>query len=261
MNIYMLSHLTKKLPTLLFLLICMGGITNASAQHESIHQTIRATNVQEMFRNRPNFIGGNSVYGIPEAPRYLEGNFYLDPDWKRGVILLYNENEILNDFFIRYQIEENHFEVMANQDGSIVKIAGESVKNYMSMDSTTKSKRLFINQRDFVSNEEVYEGFFELLVEGQMTLVKATRAVYKNSNYNTALMMGEKNDKIVKRDSYYFIVGDSVHSVSSKMSSFLHSFGDRKVDIRKFINKYKVNIKEELGMIRIFNFYNKQRED
>ncbi|MFD2035833.1 hypothetical protein ACFSKL_13605 [Belliella marina] len=231
------------------------------AQQESIQKTVRATNIQEMFMNRPNFMGGNSVYGIPEAPKMLEGNYYLDPNWNRGSILLYNEDEILNDYFIRYQIEEDQLEVMANEEGSIVKINGVSVKNFISVDSVTKSQRIFMNQRDFVSDSEEVMGFYEVLVDGDMMLVKTTKATFRNSNYNTALMMGEKNDRIVKRDSYYYIVGDSAHAISSKMNQFLELFGDKRPEIRRYINKYNVDIKSELGLVRVFNFYNNRRED
>ncbi|MCH7398580.1 hypothetical protein MM236_11290 [Belliella sp. DSM 107340] len=229
------------------------------AQHESVQKIVRATNIQEMFRNRPNFVGGNSIYGIAETPKWVEGTYFLDPNWKRGSIFLYENDELLIDYFIRYQIDENQIEVMAFEDGRVVKINGDKVKSFVSVDSVTKAKRIFMNQANFRKDEDNLVGFFELLVEGDITLVKLTTAIYRNSNYNTALMMGEKNDRIVKRDTFYFISNDVVTLIPSKMKDFLEIFEDRKSEIRKFINRYNVNIKEELGLIRVFNFY-KQRE-
>ena len=186
----------KVLFSLLFLLGMTGPVFS---QTESLQKTIRATNVQEMLRNRPNFVGGNMVYGIPDEPKRLLGNFYLDTKWNKSTLMLYKDEKILTEHLVRYNIESHQFEAIAPESDRIRTIPGLRVQNLVMIDSIHQVPRYFVNGMEFKLNGVPVSGFFEILVDGRIPLVRRTVTALKKSNYNTALMIGNKDDEILKK--------------------------------------------------------------
>ena len=171
----------------------------------ALQKTIRATNVSRLMVDRPNFMG-NTFYGIPPEPKKVEGNFYLDNKWNLASILLYREQTVMEGFRVRYNINSNMFELWEPESSQITTIQGLRIQNIVWMDSSYKVPRYFVNGMDFRDEEVPISGFFEVLVEGELPLMRRTIAVFKESNYNTALMVGNRNDQIIKRELTQLLV-------------------------------------------------------
>jgi hypothetical protein len=167
----------------------------------ALQKTIRATNVSRLMVDRPNFMG-NTFYGIPPEPKKVEGNFYLDNKWNLASILLYREQTVMEGFRVRYNINSNMFELWEPESSQITTVQGLRIQNIVWMDSSYKVPRYFVNGMDFREEGVPISGFFEVLVEGELPLMRRTLAVFKESNYNTALMVGNRNDQIIKRNFY-----------------------------------------------------------
>lgn len=225
-----------------------------------LQKTIRATNVAQLFASRPNFVGGNSVFGIPPEPKQLIGNFYLDPNWNKASILLYKNSEIIEGYLVRYQINSNTFEIRAENSDEMSSIPGLRIQNLVWVDKEYNIPRFFINGMDFKEDGVPISGFFEVLVDGQKPLLRRTIATIKASNYNQALMVGERDDTIVKRNHYYYTEGKAVHKIPKKKKQFLVIFGEQAQTIATFIESNKLNIKESSALYSIFTQYNSQFE-
>lgn len=245
-----------RLSCLIVFPIFLGLIMPALAQTEALNKTIRATNIQHTLTTRPDFQGGNMIYGIPDAPKQLLGNYYLDPKWNKSTLMLYKDEKILNDQWVRYNIASNQFEVYTPKDDRVTTIPGLRVQNLVWIDSVHKVPRYFINGMDLKENGTPISGFYEVLVDGQIPLVKRTIASVKKSNYNTALMLGNKDDEIKKRDSYYYIVDDKVVEVPRKKKQFLNLFDDKSSEVENFIGQNKLNLKDVQGLYMVFSYYN-----
>jgi hypothetical protein len=225
-----------------------------------LQKTIRATNVAQLFASRPNFVGGNSVFGIPPEPKQLIGNFYLDPNWNKASILLYKNSEVIEGYLVRYQINSNTFEIRAEDSDEISSIPGLRIQNVVWVDKEYNIPRFFINGMDFKEDGVPISGFFEVLVDGKKPLLRRTIANIKASNYNEALMVGEKDDTIVKRNQYYYTVGKSIHKIPKKKKQFLGIFEEQAQTIAAFIESNKLNFKESSALYSIFTQYNSQFE-
>jgi len=177
----------------------------AEGSGQALQKTIRADNIIRLLNERPNFIGGNMVYGIPPEPKKLEGNNYLDSKWNRASILLYRDQQMLEGFRARYNIVSNMFELMEPENNLVSVMPGLRIQNIVWIDSTYQVPRYFVNGMDFQDEGAPIAGFFEVLVNGELPLMRRTTAYLKESNYNTALMVGERNDKILKRNTYYYL--------------------------------------------------------
>lgn len=67
----------------------------AEGSGAALQKTIRSNNIINLLNARPNFIGGNMIYGIPPEAKKLEGNTYLDLKWNLATILLYRDQQLL----------------------------------------------------------------------------------------------------------------------------------------------------------------------
>lgn len=224
----------------------------------ALQKTIRATNVAELFSKRPNFIGGNQVFGIPPEPKRLFGNFYLDQKWSRASILLYKNDEIMEGYLVRYNINSNNFEIRGENSNEATSLPGIRVRNIVIIDSEHKVPRYFVNGMDFKDEGAPIAGFFEVLVDGKMPLVRRTVASIRESNYNQVLMIGEPDDHIVKKNVYYYLVGKDLVPVPKKKKKFFEIFGDKASEMSAFSDENKLDIKSEAAWFNLFTHYNSQ---
>ena len=224
----------------------------------ALQKTIRSANVSRLLTERPNFIGGNMVYGIPPEPKRVEGNFYLDQKWNIASILLYRDQEILESFRVRYQINANQFELLDPETFQVTTLQGYRVQNIVWMDSSYKVPRYFVNGMDFKEDGVPISGFFEVLIEGEIPLMRRTLAVFKESNYNVALMVGNRNDQIVKRNSYYYLIGKDLIPVPKKRKHFFPIFGEKATEVEQFFEENQLKISDPSAIFQVFTYYNSQ---
>ncbi|GMQ23563.1 hypothetical protein Aoki45_02450 [Algoriphagus sp. oki45] len=224
----------------------------------ALQKTIRSANVSRLLVERPNFIGGNMFYGIPPEPKEVVGNFYLDTKWNLASILLYRDQQVLEGFRVRYNINSNMFELMEPENNLVSVMPGLRIQNIVWMDSSYKVPRYFVNGMDFKEDGVPISGFFEVLVEGKLPLMRRTMAVFKESNYNTALMVGNRNDEIIKRNVYYYLMGKDLYEVPKKRKDLFQIFGDKAEEMEKFVEENSLNIKEKSTIFQLFTHYNAQ---
>lgn len=226
----------------------------------AIQKTIRSTNILNLLNARPNFIGGNMIYGIPPEPKRVEGNTYLDLKWNLSTILLYQNQQIMEGYRTRYNILSNQFELMESETLQISTMPGFRIQNIVLMDSSYNIPRFFVNGMDFKEENVPISGFFEVLVEGKMPLMRRTLAIFKESNYNTALMIGNRNDKFIKRNIYYYLVGVNLTQMPTNRKKLFAIFGDKSQIMEEFVAQNSLNIREPSAVFQLFTFYNAQFE-
>ncbi|MCS5489546.1 carboxypeptidase-like regulatory domain-containing protein [Algoriphagus limi] len=228
----------------------------ASGSGQALQKTIRSDNIVRLLNERPNFIGGNMVYGIAPEPKKLEGNNYLDSKWNRASILLYRDQQILEGFRARYNIVSNMFELMEPENNLVSVMPGLRIQNIVWIDSTHQVPRYFVNGMDFLDEGVPISGFFEVLVDGELPLMRRTEAILKESNYNQALMVGERNDQIVKRNTYYYLKGKNVIVIPRKRKKFFELFGDKAAEMEAFANENSFSVKDPSAIFQLFTHYN-----
>lgn len=221
----------------------------------ALQKTIRATNVSRLLTERPNMIG-NTLYGIPPEPKKVEGNFYLDNQWNVASILLYRDQAVLEGFRVRYNINSNMFELMEPEKNLVSVMPGLRIQNIVWMDSSYKVPRYFVNGMDFMEDGVPISGFFEVLVEGELPLMRRTMAVFKESNYNTALMVGNRNDQIIKRNVYYYLKEKNLFEVPKRRKHLFPIFGDKAEEMEAFVTANEIDLKKNGAIFQLFTYYN-----
>lgn len=232
----------------------------AEGSGAALQKTIRSINITNLLNARPNFIGGNMVYGIPPEPKKLEGNTYLDLKWNMATILLYRDQQLLEGYRARYNILSNMFELMEPTSNQISSMPGLRIQNVVWMDSSYNVPRFFVNGMDFKDEGSPISGFFEVLVDGEMPLMRRTMAIFKESNYNAALMVGNRNDQFIKRNIYFYLEGVDVKEMPTNRKKLFAIFGDKAGFMEEFANSNTLNIREPSSIFQLMTHFNSQFE-
>ncbi|MHA7131421.1 carboxypeptidase-like regulatory domain-containing protein [Algoriphagus namhaensis] len=230
----------------------------AEGTSAAIQKTIRANNITQLFNDRPNMIGGNMVYGIPPEPKKLEGNSYLDKKWNSATILLYRDQQLLEGFRVRYNVISNMFELMEPENNLVSTMPGLRIQNIVWVDSTYKVPRYFVNGMDFKEEGTPVSGFFEVLVDGELPLMRRTKVILKESNYNEALMVGNRNDQLLKRNYYYYLQGKEIIALPKNRKKFFAIFKEDAEELEEFASGNALSHKDPSGIFQLFTKYNSQ---
>jgi hypothetical protein len=148
------------------------------------------------------------------------------------------------------------FELWEPESSQITTIQGLRIQNIVWMDSSYKVPRYFVNGMDFRDEGVPISGFFEVLVEGELPLMRRTIAVFKESNYNTALMVGNRNDQIIKRNVYYYLKGKDLYEVPKKRKDLFLIFGDKAGELEAFVESNGIDLKDRSSIFQLFTHYN-----
>lgn len=230
----------------------------AEGSGAALQKSIRSNNIVALMNDRPNFVGGNMIMGIPPEPKKVEGNNYLDTKWNAASILLYRDQQMLEGFRVRYNIVSNMFELMEPENNLVSVMPGLRIQNIVWVDSTYKVPRYFVNGMDFLDEGVPISGFFEVLVEGELPLMRRTMAVLKESNYNAALMVGERNDQIIKRNYYYYLIGKDLMEIPKNRKKFYLIFEDQAQKMKDYADENNLDVKQASDIFKVFTFYNSQ---
>lgn len=191
--------------------------------------------------------GYNKIIMGDEIPGKV-GSPYLNEAWLPGTILLKNGKKI-EGLKYRYCVynKEMQYQVK-NVDYAIG--APDSLKEIQI------GQKLFV-YLSFADGNKHEKDFFEVLVQGKVNLLVRYIIVIIPANYNKALDVGDKNDEITIKETYYiqkdaelpFLIDKRGENVTRVMA-------DRANDVKEFTSKEHISFKKKNDLIRLVNYYN-----
>lgn len=236
--------------------------SNSGGTSGALQKTIRATNIITLLNERPNMANGNSaIQGIAAEPSKVIGDSYLDSKWNTATLLLYKNQQLLEGYNVRYNVTANIFETIQPEGKSIIQIQGSKIQNLVWIDSTYSVPRYFVNGMDFLEDKIPISGFFEVLVDGDLPLMRRTKIILKESNYNETLMVGNRDHELIKRDVYYYLKGKDLTEIPTKRKFFYELFGEDAGSIKDFVEANEMSLKDPNSLFQIFTYYNSKFPD
>lgn len=244
----------KSIPSLLFALLLLGG--NTLAQPNSmVPKNIRAANTLDNLFDGNGLATSDNLWGIPLEPGAVVGNAYLNTDWKRTALSLYDADKMLKGYLTRYEIDRDQFDIKTTF--GIKVLSGKKVRSFVWMDSLTRTPHYFINGRDLKTAEGVpMTGFFEVLAEGDLTLLSKTDVIVKKPTYNEKLDMGIRDTRIEKKTKFYYLENDLLHELPSAKKKIIAVFGDHGDALQDFVKVNKLSWDTDAHLKHIFEHYN-----
>jgi hypothetical protein len=194
---------------------------------------------------------GNMAVSAPG----VVGDVYLHLDYRNATFWLYDENKIAQGFPAKLDLQRNEFDVHLGKNG-IRALSGNMVKTFAWADSVTKVPQYFVNGKEYKDEEGTpYIGFFQILSEGEITLLKMTRVDFKPADRNPTHNTGSKDNRFLKTVNLYYAVGTTAKELPGK-KGITKLFGERTKETDKFIKVNEINLGKENHLVALFDYYN-----
>ncbi|MDP4209349.1 MAG: hypothetical protein Q8928_11110 [Bacteroidota bacterium] len=191
--------------------------------------------------------GYNKIITQEELPG-KEGSPYLTEVWAPGIITLQSGAKIESLQF-RYNVYSKEIQYKLDTTTYVIGTP-DSIK------TISFANKHFI-YTDFVENFKIKKDFFELLVDGKAKLFRRYFIEIIPANYNIALSTGNKNDRLVLRESL-FVQSPNMDMIEldKKGKLILKAFSDKSAEINEYIRKEHLSLKNLNDLIKITTTYN-----
>ncbi|QOI97461.1 MAG: hypothetical protein HRU69_08145 [Flammeovirgaceae bacterium] len=207
----------------------------------------------ERMSNPEMLVTGASVQTLPPAPPDVIGDDMLNTHFQKTTFLL-NDSSLLEGLPVKYYIARNEFDIKTKTGLRALK--GDRVKSFVWIDSATKKPQVFINGQLFKHEDGTQgTGFFQLISEGKVGLIKQTEVIFKEANYHVALNVGSLDHKLIKKIHYYALYNNNVFKPLPK-KKFEMMFPDHRPEIQRFIKINTLDLTREDHLQALFDYYN-----
>ena len=223
----------------------------------AIPANMRAENTLDRLSDKGGLSRSDLLYGIPMAPGNVVGDNFLDKKWNKATILLYQSEAMIEGQPVKYDIKSDVIEIKTNAGIKILN--GDKVKNMVWIDSLTSEPNYFINASEFKKDGVESRGLLEVIVDGNLPLLKKTEIYVKQPTYNAALDAGSKDTKIFQKEAFLYSSDKNLLEIKNK-KDVLAAAGDRKAEVETFIKENKININKLPGLKKVFELLNAKQE-
>ena len=236
---------------LLIVLTTGGFLTQAQAQ-TVIPSNLRASISLERITDGNGLHTSDMLYGIPLPPGKVVGDTYLSTQWMRGSFMMYNVDRTFENYKVRYDIRADELEIQTPTEVKVLE--GRKVRNFAVSDSVNSHTAFYANGKDFTLEGTKQTGFFEVLEDGKMALLKRTEIEVRKADYNPALSIGSMDDKILKKEKYFLLKGTQLQEVRKK--KFFTVFGDQASALEAYADKNSLSPGDPSEVQLIVRYYN-----
>lgn len=188
---------------------------------------------------------------MPGAPPAVSGDVYLYKTFNASAFELY-DGKLLEGYLAKLDLSRNEFDVVTTQGVKVLK--GNLVRSFIFIDSLTKAQFNFVNMKEWQGAEPL-EGFFQILVEGEMTLVRKSDVIFKKADFHPALNVGSRDHQYIQKSKLYYIRGKEYVEVPPK-KNLMKIFSDQQKEMNAYFNKSDINLSNEADIARLVAHYN-----
>ena len=209
----------------------------------------------ERISSSNDMLSGTSgmLSSLNSAPPGVVGDAFLRNYFSKTVFLLFDDQKVISGFTSKYDILKDDFYLL--QGNTIRVLPGIRVRNFSYVDSINQAQHHFINGSEFgLESGTPLSGFYEILVDGPLALLKRTEAVVKEADYHAALNVGSKDHRILKSHSYFVADGETLKPLP-KGKAIPGLFGEFAEPIQKFIKVNQLDMRNESHLKAVFDHY------
>lgn len=240
----------------LYILIMLGSLAVTPALSQENKDYLHNRTVMERIPLAAQ--GGNSVMlgNLSVSTPGTVGDVYLNPDYRITTFWLYDQDQAAAGFAARLDLQRNEFDIHMGKGNGIKAMSGTKVRTLMWADSLTRTPQYFVNGHEYKNEEGVpYLGFFQILSEGELTLLRMTTVSFKPADHNPTHYTGSKDNRFIKRTKLYYAVGSTALELPNRKGT-LKLMESRKDEINKFIKVNELNLGNDRHIVSLFDYYN-----
>jgi len=204
-------------------------------------QGISARNLQNGF-----------VYGVNPPGGEMIGTSFYDTTWTMGSFILYHDTTLYNDIPARYDILRNVIELKLRVGMRLL----EGVRvNSFALQQGDFQRTIFVNTQNFATDEKL-KGFFELVSNGKLTLLRHHKTWIKKPTYNAALAVGSRDTEIIREQRFYYARDGRAQKLTLSKKSLLELMADKKVAMEAYFKEQSPDLKDKARLTKLFDYYN-----
>ncbi len=221
----------------------------SSAQQVTKSGSPSSVDAQAKVKATPIVIKSNPVSGGLEYKNGLEGtpgSAYLNPDWQPGVIVM-KDQTVIENLHMRYNLYTQQIQFVKETDT-------------MAIGNPEDISKIRIADKEFVyieylDNNLVKSGYFELRQDGNCRLLKRWKAMYHLLDETTN--NDEQTETFIKDCHCYLQLGDRpAFSAGNNKNQLLACFGNKSERVKEFMKKSNIKLKNEEDLKMVIKFYN-----
>jgi hypothetical protein len=195
-----------------------------------------------------------SLPTIPAPAPKVQGDVYLYPEFRITTFMLYESAKLVEGHVSRYDIKNNEFDIRTPQ--GIRVMPGAKVRSLVWVDSVTRQPQYMMNARNFVSADGVpFSGFFEILLDGEMMLMRKTEVIVKEPDFHPALNVGSRDYRIIKKGQLFGARGEVAFPWAGKKQD-MAVFEPKVNEIKTFIKQNGLSLQKEDHVRVLVNHFN-----
>jgi hypothetical protein len=177
----------------------------------------------------------------------VTGSQYLSEEWEKGRIT-FNNGSIIDTINLRLNAYNNQMHFL------------EKGIEY-TIGCPDKIKNIHIGNRKFIyapymDGESISHGYFEVLVEGNTSLLVLFSVKRIESSYNIALSVGSKEDRLELFERYFLATNSSIVEIDKKGQNLFDSAGNQSDILRKRVKAEKLSFKKKEDLTTIVRYIN-----
>ncbi len=195
---------------------------------------------------------GSGFKGIYNVRSSIKGDPYLDTAFRVSNFRFYKTTEQIKTPS-RYDVLNNELEIKTT--AGVMVLPTKLVADF-AVYKNQRDSICFVNSAAYKFEEAPFEGFLQLVCDGEIQLLKLTRAEIVKPSYNPSLEVGDRDAYIVKKVTLYYSLTDKKISKIKGKSEMLSLFGERKELLKSFMTSNRLGFKNEDDLIKIFSLYN-----
>ncbi|MFZ9981533.1 MAG: hypothetical protein ACO3FI_05835 [Cyclobacteriaceae bacterium] len=190
---------------------------------------------------------------ITTAAPGVVGDAFLNNSFSESTFLMFEGDKIVGGYRAKYDILRDDFYLLHQ---NIVRVLdGGVVRNFLLVDSLTRAKTFFINGSLLKDDTGAQlSGFYEVVVDGPVALLKKTNAVVKAADFHPALNVGSKDHRVIKTVAYFYSNNDVVSKIPSA-KNISKMFPQQTEEMTKFLKVNGLSLKEERDLKNLFEHY------
>ncbi|MEM9824503.1 MAG: hypothetical protein AAF985_25680, partial [Bacteroidota bacterium] len=183
-----------------------------------------------------------------QEAKLVGGSQFLSEDWESGLVLMPDNKAYGVEG--RYDIHNDEMQILV--EGKVKVLQPHQIK------AISLGNQIFV-YRSFTEGEAAQKGYFEILVEGKVSLF--LRRTTKTKRANPHPVLGSVNDdfKVVTKESLYYRKRDKpLRYLKRKKKAVLTALSRKKKAITQLAKEERLNVKKTEDLIRLFSFYNEK---
>ncbi len=235
------------------LMLCMLILAGSGVHAQKTYLNNRL--LLERIGNNSNLVTGNTgaIAGLPSAPPGVIGDAFLRNYFSEAVLLLFEGDQVVGGYAVKYDIQRDDFYL--RRDKTVRVLEGSKVKNVMVMDSLSGNKLMYVNGNLLKDPAGApYLGFFEVIRDGKLALLRRTEIEIKAPDFHPALNVGSKDHRVVKHQKLFY-ARDGVASLIPQGKKIMGLFPGQEEKVAGFIKVNKLNLKSDTHLKGLFEYY------